>query len=185
MGSIGTDQYEITRRLVDLFFVSVLLDAGAGEQWKYRNPETQQYYERSEGIAIATLTMFTGGEFCTTRRNGTPPSVTGKFETRCLTVIQFNRLLCHRKGPKGSDNRTSIEGLSSIDGKCDVRSTLPRSDASKFRDLVVEFPVGVRRTRSVWKHCWCVLQSAMLPGAVSTCSPFRITLAAILATLPS
>ena len=45
----GSDQYEITRRLVDLFFVSVLLDAGAGEQWRYRDSETQQLYERSEG----------------------------------------------------------------------------------------------------------------------------------------
>ena len=85
----GSDQYEITRRLVDLFFVSVLLDAGAGEQWRYRDSETQQLYERSEGIAIASLAMFKGGEFCAPCNDKTSPSVNGKFEFQFLTVIQF------------------------------------------------------------------------------------------------
>lgn len=85
----GSDQYEITRRLVDLFFVSVLLDAGAGEQWRYRDPETQQNYERSEGIAIASLVMFTNCEFCKPCSDKTSPSVNGKFEFQFLTMIQF------------------------------------------------------------------------------------------------
>jgi len=82
----GSDQYEITRRLVDLFFVSVLLDAGAGEQWRYRDTETQQLYERSEGIAIASLAMFKGCEFCALCSNGASPSVNGKSATQILIV---------------------------------------------------------------------------------------------------
>jgi len=54
----GVDEKEVTRRLVDLFFVSVLLDAGAGDEWRYKEFETGEVYERSEGIAVASLHMF-------------------------------------------------------------------------------------------------------------------------------
>ncbi|KAF4332605.1 urg3 [Fusarium beomiforme] len=59
----GVDQTEITRRLVDLFFVSVLLDAGAGDVWRFKEPGTGQVVVRSEGIAVASLHMFTAGSF--------------------------------------------------------------------------------------------------------------------------
>lgn len=59
----GVDKVEITRRLIDLFFVSVLLDAGAGDVWSFKEPETEQSYVRSEGIAVASLYMFVAGEF--------------------------------------------------------------------------------------------------------------------------
>ncbi|KAH6608315.1 hypothetical protein Trco_004628 [Trichoderma cornu-damae] len=57
------DRVEITRRLIDLFFVSVLLDAGAGDSWSFREPGSDKSYGRSEGIAVATLYMFTDGTF--------------------------------------------------------------------------------------------------------------------------
>ncbi|KAH7310634.1 hypothetical protein B0I35DRAFT_357901 [Stachybotrys elegans] len=56
--SHGLDKLEVTRRLIDLFFVSVLLDAGAGDHWRYTEPGTDRVYERSEGIAVASLDMF-------------------------------------------------------------------------------------------------------------------------------
>lgn len=59
----GVDEKEVTRRLVDLFFVSVLLDAGAGDEWRYGEPGTGEVYERSEGIAVASLHMFEGLAF--------------------------------------------------------------------------------------------------------------------------
>ncbi|KAJ5157659.1 uncharacterized protein N7482_008759 [Penicillium canariense] len=59
----GLATLEITRRLVDLFFVSVLLDAGAGDVWKFTEPNTDQAYGRSEGIAVAALYMFRDGAF--------------------------------------------------------------------------------------------------------------------------
>ncbi|KAJ0294754.1 hypothetical protein Brms1b_001215 [Colletotrichum noveboracense] len=46
----GCDKTEVTRRLIDLFFVSVLLDAGAGDHWRYTEPGTDQVYERSKGL---------------------------------------------------------------------------------------------------------------------------------------
>ncbi|KAI9148274.1 Uracil catabolism protein [Paramyrothecium foliicola] len=57
------DEVEITRRLIDLFFVSVLLDAGAGDVWRFKEPETGHEVVRSEGIAVASLHMFTAGAF--------------------------------------------------------------------------------------------------------------------------
>ena len=59
----GCDKIEQTRRLVDLFFVSVLLDAGAGDVWKFKEPGTEESYNRSEGIGVASLYMFTSGAF--------------------------------------------------------------------------------------------------------------------------
>lgn len=57
------DAQERTRRLIDLFVVSVLLDAGAGTKWSYRSKESAKYYARSEGLAVATLEMFKSGLF--------------------------------------------------------------------------------------------------------------------------
>ncbi|KAJ5948470.1 hypothetical protein N7454_001777 [Penicillium verhagenii] len=59
----GYDKIEITRRLIDLFFVAVLLDAGAGDVWKFTEPGTGVAYGRSEGIAVAALYMFKAGSF--------------------------------------------------------------------------------------------------------------------------
>ncbi|KAI9909641.1 hypothetical protein PsorP6_014621 [Peronosclerospora sorghi] len=57
------DQLEKTRRLLDLALVSVLLDAGAGPTWKFKEPETENFYNRSEGLGIASLHMFKMGNF--------------------------------------------------------------------------------------------------------------------------
>jgi hypothetical protein len=46
---------ERARRLTDLVVVSVLLDAGAGMRWRYREPDTGCTLGRSEGLAIASL----------------------------------------------------------------------------------------------------------------------------------
>jgi Protein of unknown function (DUF1688) len=47
----------------DLIIISVLLDAGAGLQWHYRDPATGQTVGRSEGLALASLDMFCQGTF--------------------------------------------------------------------------------------------------------------------------
>lgn len=54
----NVDSTEKCRRLIDLFLVSVLLDAGAGTQWSYKSTENGRIYRRSEGIAVASLEMF-------------------------------------------------------------------------------------------------------------------------------
>ncbi|KAF2202623.1 DUF1688-domain-containing protein [Delitschia confertaspora ATCC 74209] len=57
------DNQERTRRLIDLFLVSVLLDAGAGTKWQYKSKESGKIYRRSEGLAVASLEMFKAGLF--------------------------------------------------------------------------------------------------------------------------
>ncbi len=51
------------RAAFDLAIVSVLLDAGAGAQWRYRDPSTGDDIRRSEGLALASLAMFAAGDF--------------------------------------------------------------------------------------------------------------------------
>ncbi len=57
------DQLARARMAFDLAIVSVLLDAGAGAQWRYRDPTTGGYFARSEGLALASLDMFARGTF--------------------------------------------------------------------------------------------------------------------------
>ena len=51
------------RAAFDLAVVSVLLDAGVGPQWLYRDPATGRSVGRSEGLALAGLDMFARGMF--------------------------------------------------------------------------------------------------------------------------
>ncbi|WP_375310848.1 URC4/urg3 family protein [Bradyrhizobium sp. A5] len=57
------DRAARARAEFDLAIVSVLLDAGAGAAWRYRDAVTGQGIGRSEGLAIASLDMFASGLF--------------------------------------------------------------------------------------------------------------------------
>ena len=59
----GLPKEEIARRRMDLAVVSVLLDAGAGPAWSYREPGTGETYARSEGLGVASFHMFANGAF--------------------------------------------------------------------------------------------------------------------------
>ncbi|OYU47347.1 MAG: uracil phosphoribosyltransferase [Rhizobiales bacterium PAR1] len=54
---------ERARAAFDLAIVSVLLDAGAGPTWRYRDPATGVAVGRSEGLALASFDMFAAGAF--------------------------------------------------------------------------------------------------------------------------
>jgi hypothetical protein len=58
-----SSNFDLTKVLFDLFIVAVLLDAGAGPQWKYSLDDDGTCYSRSEGLALATLEMFKQGAF--------------------------------------------------------------------------------------------------------------------------
>jgi hypothetical protein len=55
------------RAMFDLAMISVFLDAGAGTQWSYTDKITGRRIGRSEGLALASLNMFTSGAFSTDR----------------------------------------------------------------------------------------------------------------------
>jgi hypothetical protein len=49
--------------LIDLVVVSVLLDAGAGPTWQYKEARTGQVHARSEGLGVASFHAFCSGLF--------------------------------------------------------------------------------------------------------------------------
>lgn len=57
------DPMEQARIKWDLVIPSVLLDAGAGADWKYHEKETGRDYSRSEGLGIASFHLFMSGAF--------------------------------------------------------------------------------------------------------------------------
>ncbi|HEX4411864.1 MAG TPA: URC4/urg3 family protein [Xanthobacteraceae bacterium] len=59
----ASDAASRARAAFDLVILSVLLDAGAGAQWRYRDPATGADIGRSEGLALASLDMFAAGAF--------------------------------------------------------------------------------------------------------------------------
>ncbi|HKB53653.1 MAG TPA: DUF1688 family protein, partial [Ramlibacter sp.] len=63
--------------MVDLTVVSVLLDAGAGDQWKYTEAATGRTYTRSEGLAVASFHAFLGGLFSSDRDQPMQVDATG------------------------------------------------------------------------------------------------------------
>ena len=77
------DSQERCRRLLDLFLVSVLLDAGAGTRWQYKSKESGKIYRRSEGLAVASIEMFKAGYFS---NNALEPCQVDTVGLRRLTV---------------------------------------------------------------------------------------------------
>lgn len=102
----GCDEIERTRRLVDLFFVSVLLDAGAGDDWKWTEPGHGHVYERSEGIAVASLYMFKELAF-TIKEDTRAPLVDGKHLS-IMKISEPNAVTNLRLGKGLKDMKTEI-----------------------------------------------------------------------------
>ncbi|MEM9503103.1 MAG: DUF1688 family protein, partial [Cyanobacteria bacterium P01_E01_bin.43] len=59
----GLSDTAAARSRLDLAIVSVLLDAGAGSQWRYHDAAADQVISRSEGLAVASLRGFETGCF--------------------------------------------------------------------------------------------------------------------------
>ena len=61
---LGTaDTAERARAQIDLALVSVLLDAGAGPAWQYREASSGEAFLRSEGLGVASFDAFLRGLF--------------------------------------------------------------------------------------------------------------------------
>src|SRR6478672_3632811 len=57
------DPAQRARAAFDLVIVSVLLDAGAGADWRYRDAASGRTFSRSEGLGVASQRMFEAGAF--------------------------------------------------------------------------------------------------------------------------
>ncbi len=67
---------EVARVRFDLAVTSVLLDAGAGAAWRFREPGGGETYARSEGLAVASYHLFAGGAL--SARPGAPLRADGE-----------------------------------------------------------------------------------------------------------
>jgi hypothetical protein len=61
--TLKVDVAERARIRVELAITSVLLDAGAGTDWGYREPDSGERYARSEGLAVASFDLYRQGGF--------------------------------------------------------------------------------------------------------------------------
>lgn len=86
---LPADRRERARCLMDLVVVSVLLDAGAGAQWRYQAGGDATEYRRSEGLAVASFDAFAGGLF--SENSADPLRVDGRALER-LTVAELRRI---------------------------------------------------------------------------------------------
>lgn len=102
----NVDTAEKCRRLLDLFLVSVLLDAGSGVGWTYKSNENGRIYKRSEGLAIASLEMFKSGLFSSAKNK----YQVDKAGLQSLTVDQIGKGLQDRDGNRiaGLEGRTNV-----------------------------------------------------------------------------
>lgn len=103
----GLDARERTRRILDLFVVSVLLDAGAGTRWRYKVKSTGRFYGRSEGLAVASLEMFKSGLFSGDLKN--PHQVDGHGLKNLTVEIIAEGLQVSPDNPiEGLEGRTRL-----------------------------------------------------------------------------
>jgi Protein of unknown function (DUF1688) len=91
----GVDAGETARARIDLAIVSVLLDAGAGPRWRYREVETGQTLSRSEGLAVASLRAMQAGLFSADPANPWRADAEALAE---ITSEDLARLLRHAPG---------------------------------------------------------------------------------------
>ncbi len=64
----GADALEVARTKLDLVITSVLLDAGAGAEWKFHEKSSDKDFNRSEGLGVASFYLFMDGSLS---HNGT------------------------------------------------------------------------------------------------------------------
>lgn len=74
----------------DLVVPSVLLDAGAGMQWKYFDAQTNQYFSKSEGLAIASLSLYYDGFFANA---DSLLNINAETIKKCFQVTESNPLV--------------------------------------------------------------------------------------------
>ena len=90
------DRLERARMAVDLATVSVLLDAGAGDRWRYREAASGRSFARSEGLAIASFDMFRAGAF------SSDPARPWRVDGSALTNIDAATLARHFQVDSGN-----------------------------------------------------------------------------------
>ena len=82
----GRPADEHARAKIDLIVVSVLLDAGAGQTWRFREEQSGRTFTRSEGLAVASFRMVEAGLF------SSDPSDPWQADARALSDLDEDRV---------------------------------------------------------------------------------------------
>ncbi|KAF8352139.1 hypothetical protein F5887DRAFT_15054 [Amanita rubescens] len=101
-GWVDVDPKEKARRLLDLTLISVILDAGAGNVWKYTEASSGKVFSRSEGLAVASVHLFKDGFFSSNSDN--PHQVDAKG----LSQLSVSKL---EQGMQVDENTNPIVGI--------------------------------------------------------------------------
>ena len=103
----GETDADRARAAIDLAFVSVLLDAGAGDAWRYREAATGKTFARSEGLAVASIDMFRAGAF------SSDPDTPLRVDAEALQTIDTATLARHFQVSDGNP-LTGLEGRAAL-----------------------------------------------------------------------
>ena len=112
------DKAERARSAFDLAITSVLLDAGAGPHWSYRDAATGAQVGRSEGLALASLAMFTRGAF------SSDPKSPLRADATALQALSSETLSRHFQV-------STANPLLGVDGRVDLLRRLGATVAAK------------------------------------------------------
>ena len=99
---------EKARAKFELAIVSVLLDAGAGDQWTYHDSDCRRRFGRSEGLAVASFNGFCDGSFGE-----------GAFTVTSEALLKFDRIKMDKIFQISDDNP-----LLGVEGRVDLLNQL-------------------------------------------------------------
>jgi Protein of unknown function (DUF1688) len=143
----GLPPEELARTRFDLVVTSVLLDAGAGDAWRYREPATAETYARSEGLALASLDLFRSGAL------SADPDQPLRTDAGALIGLEERTL--------GAAFQVSEENpLVGFAGRCELLNRLGRALAAK-PEL---FGAGAPRIGGLFDHLAAQASDARLPA---------------------
>jgi Protein of unknown function (DUF1688) len=142
------DGLERARMAADLATVSVLLDAGAGDRWRYRERDSGLSFARSEGLAVASFDMFRAGAF------SADPARPWRVDSVALATIDAATLARHFQ--VGAEN--PLVGL-------EQRSALLRRLGKALADRADLFAREGPRPGNLVDHCRNVARDGRIPAA--------------------
>src|ERR1051325_574280 len=133
----------------DLAIVSVLLDAGAGQAWKYLDVATEQVVSRSEGLAVASLRMFEAGAF------SSDPADPLRADAERLTHLKHDEI---------ADGFQSMVGnrLVGVEGRAEVLAALGKAVAANPKVFAREDGAG---PGGLYAHLASLAEDGRLPAA--------------------
>jgi Protein of unknown function (DUF1688) len=160
----GVDAAESVRARIDLAVVSVLLDAGAGANWRFHEAMTGQLLSRSEGLAVASLRAMQAGLFSADPAN---PWRADADALSQLSVDNLARALQHRSGNEilGLEERAAL--LRRVGETCTRHSALFGAPA-RLGNLVDYWSGAGERLSAPWiLHTLLTVFGPIWPGRLS------------------